>query len=95
MRRVLLALASVLAISFPLQAQPDSPLDLVRALRAAGMVDLAVQRLEELRAKPDKLSPAEVQILPLELARIRLEEASRETDDSRRASSDCHRGPRA
>jgi hypothetical protein len=55
-------------------------------LRAAGQVELAVQKLEELRAKPAGLTPEEVQILPLELARIRLEAASRETEDSRRAT---------
>lgn len=86
MRRVLLAFSTVLAVTSYVFAEPDSPLELVRALRAAGMLDLAIQRLEELRTKPDKLTPAEVQILPFELARIKLEEAGRETDDSRRAT---------
>jgi len=86
MRRALFALATIFAIACPSFAQTDSPLELVRALRASGLVDLAVMKLEELRADPSKLKPAEAQILPLELARIRLEEASRETDDGRRAT---------
>jgi hypothetical protein len=86
MRRAVRALALSLALSTSAFAQKDSPLELVRSLRANGQFDLAAQKLEELRAKPTGLSPDEVQILPLELARIRLEEASRETEDSRRAT---------
>src|SRR5262249_3047663 len=86
MRRAFLALATIIALATPSYAQSDSPLELVRALRASGLVDLAVMKLEELKVNPGKLSPAEQQTLPLELARIRLEEAGRETDDSRRAT---------
>jgi len=86
MRRAFLALATVIAFATSSFAQSDSPLELVRALRAAGLVDLAVMKLEELRVNPARLTPAEAQIIPLELARIRLEEASRETDDGRRAT---------
>ena len=86
MRRAFLALATLIALATSSPAQSDSPLELVRALRASGLVDLAVMKLEELKANPGKLTPAEQQTLPLELARIRLEEAGRETDDSRRAT---------
>lgn len=86
MRRAALALALSLAATHGFAQQPDSPLDLIRALRANGQIDLAIQKLEELRAKPTGLSPEEIKILPLELARTRLEAASRETEDSRRTS---------
>lgn len=87
MRRAPLAAGLVLAVAGPLAAQQaPSQLDLVRALRQAGLVDLAVQRLEELKAKKGLLTPAEEQLVPLELARIRLEEASRETEDARRTT---------
>jgi hypothetical protein len=85
MRRALLALGFSLAAS-PLFADQPSQLELVRALRTSGLVDLAVQRLEELKNKKGVLSADEAKLIPLELARIRLEEASRETEDSRRAS---------
>lgn len=85
MRRALLALGLSLAAS-PLFADQPSQLELVRALRASGLVDLAIQRLEELKNKKGLLSAEEAKLIPLELARIKLEEASRETEDSRRAS---------
>ncbi|HEX3147162.1 MAG TPA: hypothetical protein VHR66_03715 [Gemmataceae bacterium] len=86
MRRAFLVLGLSFAIASPTFAQLASPLELVRALRQAGMVDLAVQRLEELKAKPELLSPDDAALIPLELARIRLEEAARETEDARRAT---------
>lgn len=86
MRRAILALGLSLAFAAPSVAQLPSPLELVRALRQHGLVDLAVQRLEELKANPALISPAEAKLIPLELARIRLEEASRESDDSRRVT---------
>src|ERR1043166_4742772 len=49
MRRATLALGLLLAAAIPSYAQLPSQLELVRALRTAGMVDLAVQRLEELK----------------------------------------------
>lgn len=86
MRRVNLALALTLVASTPGFAQLASPLELVRGLRQHGLIDLAVQRLEELKANPALISPEEAKLIPLELARIRLEEASRESEDSRRAT---------
>jgi hypothetical protein len=86
MRRVTLALGLSVALAAPSFAQLPSQLELVRGLRQAGLVDLAIQRLEELKSKPNLLTPEEAKIVPLELARIRLEEASREVEDSRRAT---------
>ena len=86
MRRVALALGLSVALASPAFAQLASPLELVRALRQNGMVDLAVRRLEELKANPALVSPEEAKLIPLELARIRLEEAARESDDARRAT---------
>ncbi len=86
MRRALLSLGLSLSLGISANAQQPSQLELVRALRAAGMVDLAIQRLEELRTKPNLLTADEVRLIPLELARIRLEEASSESEDARRAS---------
>ena len=86
MRQAILVLGFSLALAISANAQQASQLELVRALRSAGMVDLAIQRLDELRAKPNLLTPEEVKLIPLELARIRLEEASRESEDARRAS---------
>ena len=86
MRRAVLTLGISLAFVAPSLAQLPSQLELVRALRTAGLVDLAVMRLEELRTKKGLLTADEAKLIPLELARIRLEEASRETEDSRRAS---------
>jgi prefoldin subunit 5 len=86
MRRALLALGLSFAFAVPSFAQLPSQLELVRALRQNGMIDLAVQRLEELKANPSLVAPEEAKIIPLELARIRLEEAARETEDSRRST---------
>jgi outer membrane protein assembly factor BamD (BamD/ComL family) len=86
MRRAALALGCSFALATPTFAQIASPLELVRGLRQHGLVDLAVQRLEELKANPALISPEEAKLIPLELARIRLEEASRESEDSRRAT---------
>ena len=86
MRRATLALGLSLALAAPALADLPSQLELVRGLRQAGLVDLAVQRLEELKAKPNLVTPDEAKLIPLELARIRLEEASREAEDARRAT---------
>jgi outer membrane protein assembly factor BamD (BamD/ComL family) len=86
MRRAFFALGLSLALVSPSFAQLASPLELVRALRQAGMVDLAVLRLDELKAKPELIGPEDAALLPLELARIRLEEAARETEEARRAT---------
>lgn len=86
MRRASLALALSFVAAVPALADLPSPLELVRGLRQAGLIDLAVQRLEELKANPKGLAPEDVKLIPLELARIRLEEASRESDDSRRTT---------
>jgi hypothetical protein len=86
MRRASFALGLLLAFAAPSFAQGPSQLELVRALRSSGMVDLAIQRLEELKNKPGLLTADEAKLIPLEMARIRLEEASRETEDARRAS---------
>src|SRR4051812_29320339 len=94
MRRATLALGCLLTcvgLSFSQDKKPDvdegpdTPLKLVRKLRAAGLVDLAVMRLEELKTKPGLLDKDDQALIPFELAKIRPEEASRETDDSRRA----------
>lgn len=64
-------------------ARADEPhLDFVRGLQARGMADLAADYLQRLSANP----PANLHaILPLELARARLEQANQEGDDKKRA----------
>ena len=86
MRRAILALGLSLALGTPSFGQLDSPLRLVRALRSAGLVDLAIECLQELKSKPGLLTADEIKQVPLELARIHLEQASRETDIARRTS---------
>ena len=86
MRRAPLALALSLALTSSAFAQLPSPLDLVRGLRSAGLVDLAILRLGELTAKPGLLTPDEVKLVALEMARIRLEQAARESEDGKRAA---------
>ena len=86
MRRAPLALALSLALTPSAFAQLPSPLDLVRGLRSAGLVDLAILRLGELTAKPGLLTPDEVKLVALEMARIRLEQAARESEDGKRAA---------
>jgi len=86
MRRAFLSLGLSLALGISANAQQASQLELVRALRTAGMVDLALERLKDFKANPNLLTADEKKLLPLEEARIRLEEASLESDDSRRAS---------
>ncbi|WP_020475293.1 hypothetical protein [Zavarzinella formosa] len=85
MRRVLLALTLPLVCVSYSQAQLASPFDLVRGLREAGLTDLAYERLNELKAKPGTLSPDEIKTIPLEMARVRLEQAIQETEDGKRA----------
>lgn len=86
MRRILVAIAVSLVWSSLGYAQLPSQLDLVSGLRSAGMVDLAIMRLEELKKQPNLLLKEELAILPLEMARTRLEQASREGEDSKRAA---------
>ncbi|HTK78566.1 MAG TPA: hypothetical protein VL371_25130, partial [Gemmataceae bacterium] len=65
-------------------ARAEEPhLDFVRGLQARGMADLAADYLQRLSANP----PANLRaILPLELARARLEQANQEGDDKKRAA---------
>ncbi len=84
MRRAILAFAIPLLSASASFAQLDSPLKLVRGLRDAGMADLALERLEELKAKPGALSPEELKVLPLDVAGIRLEQALQEVEDGKR-----------
>jgi hypothetical protein len=84
MRRASIVLAGCLFLTTPLAAQLPSPYELVRGLRTAGLVDLAAQRLEELKAKPGALNPEDLKIYSLELARTRLEQAAVEPDDAKR-----------
>jgi len=86
MRQAFLAFGFSLAFGISANAELPSQLELVRALSSAGMVDLALQRLEELKANPNLLTADEAKEIPFELAGIRLEEASRESDDARRSS---------
>jgi hypothetical protein len=58
-------------------------LEFVRSLRARGMADLALQYLESQSQKPP---PALAVVLPLELAKTRLELAAAEPDATRRAN---------
>ncbi|HVK10724.1 MAG TPA: hypothetical protein VM597_18295 [Gemmataceae bacterium] len=62
----------------------DSPFDLVRKLRENGLIDLATQRLNELRDKPGLLPADQAPLILFEIAKNKLEEAGRETDDTRR-----------
>ena len=86
MRRAILALALPLVWVSTSPAQSNSPFDLVRGLRDAGLTDLAIERLNELKAKPGTLTPDEIITIPLEVARTRLEQAVRETEDGKRVA---------
>lgn len=82
-------LASValgLAIVSPVVAQPDSPFELVQKLRENGLIDLALMRLNEFKAKPAMLSAEDAKLISYEIARTKLEEASREGEEARRTS---------
>ena len=68
MRRAILALALPLVWVSTSPAQSNSPFDLVRGLRDAGLTDLAIERLNELKAKPGTLTPDEIITIPLEVA---------------------------
>jgi hypothetical protein len=65
-------------------AEPESPLDLVRGLRAAGMPELALEYLRECEGKP--LSDDDRAVLPLERARCLLDAADDQSDDATRAN---------
>jgi hypothetical protein len=62
----------------------DSPFDLVRKLRENGLIDLATLRLNELKDKPGLLPPELAPLVLFEIAKNKIEEAGRETDDARR-----------
>lgn len=66
-----LAVLALSAAPAAAQEKPEKQLEFVRALRARGLADLAMEYLEKLREKPD---PAIAAVLPLEsaLTRIRL-----------------------
>src|SRR5262245_54403392 len=68
----------------PSASRSEEPhLDFVRALQARGMADLAADYLQRLNANP----PSEMKaVLPLELARARMEQANQEGDDKKRAN---------
>ncbi len=81
--------ALVLLTAGPLLAQgtqppPLSPLDLVRGLREAGMVDLAIEYLREIENQP--LSDNDKKAIPLERARCLLDAADDEPDEGTRTS---------
>src|SRR5262249_35069018 len=76
---------TILVIS-TIGARGDEPpyLEFVRALRAKGMPDLALEYLQKLSQKPPTdLAP----VLPLELAKTRLDLAPVEPDAGRRAAA--------
>lgn len=80
-RLAALALLSLLPV-MPLRA--DEPhLEFVRGLRANGKADLALQYLQ---SKSTKLSPGQAILLPLELAKTRLELAALQADAASRAA---------
>jgi tetratricopeptide (TPR) repeat protein len=65
-------------------AEPESPLDLVRGLRAAGLSELALEYLQEIESK--SLSEDDRKVLPLERARCLLEVADDQPDEGTRTS---------
>jgi tetratricopeptide (TPR) repeat protein/TolA-binding protein len=78
-----LALASLLAAALSLRAEEPPYLDFVRALRARGMPDLALEYLQKLQEKPP---PGLAATLPLEMAKTRLELAALKADPASRAA---------
>src|SRR5438067_13109131 len=79
-RAVLLALL----LTAPAACAEEPPhLDFVRGLRARGMPDLAAEYLQQLSAHPPAgLAP----LLPLELAKTRIDAAQQEGDERKRAA---------
>lgn len=86
MRRIFFSLALPLFWASASSAQVASPLELVRGLRGAGLTDLALERIQELKAKPAGLTADEQKILGLEVARTRIEQANQETEDGKRVA---------
>ncbi|HEV3085319.1 MAG TPA: tetratricopeptide repeat protein [Gemmataceae bacterium] len=78
---VLLIVGTCAALSVPLRAEEPPHLAFVRALRARGMADLALEYLQsQSKNPPADLAP----ILPLELAKTRLELAASKPDPASR-----------
>ena len=90
MRQVLVAVCLALSFSSPsftpTFAQAPSQFDLVRRLRENGLTELALRRLEELKATPSLVTADEAKVIPFEIARIKLEDAAREGDEARRSA---------
>lgn len=78
------AVLAFLSLVPPLSLCAEEPhLDFVRGLRASGKADLALQYL---RSNSQRLSPELAAILPLELAKTRLELATAQPDAASRAA---------
>lgn len=81
-RTIVLVLVAAL-FAGPAARAEEPHFDFVRGLQARGMADLAADYLQRLTANP----PADLKaILPLELARARMEQANQEGDDKKRAT---------
>jgi hypothetical protein len=78
---VLAALAACAGLAVPPARAEEPHLEFARALRAQGMPDLAADYLQRLSAKP----PADLAaVLPLEIAKARLDQAALEGDAKKR-----------
>jgi tetratricopeptide (TPR) repeat protein len=80
---MLWAAALVFAAVSPVAAQAPSPLELVRGIREAGMPDLAMEYLNEIK---DKLTANDKAAVPLERAKCLLDMAEDEPDEGTRTS---------
>lgn len=78
---VFLALAASVGLSFAKTSAEEPHLEFVSGLRQRGMSDLAVAYLERLSANPP---PSLAAVMPLELAKARLDLASQEGDSKKR-----------
>ncbi len=78
-----LGLAALVLMHVPSLAEEPPHLDFVRGLRAKGMPDLALQYLQKLSENPP---PALAPLLPMELAKTRLEMAQTEPNAARRTA---------
>ena len=78
-----LTIGTLALLALPLRAEEPPHLEFVRGLRSRGMSDLALQYLQSKgQAPPPELAV----ILPLELAKTRLELAAVESDYGRRTT---------
>lgn len=77
------ALAACLLLAVSAAAEEPPYLEFVRGLRARQLPDYAIQYLEKLRQNPP---PGLADILPLEIARVRLDQALLEPDTGQRAA---------